>query len=255
MCGRYVLKATAEELRRLFSFVERPNLAPRYNIAPTQDAPIIRQRRDPAGERTIQNLRWGLIQPWADDPKSGPPLINARAETLAEKPTFRAAFQRRRCLVPADGYYQWREGDATKQPYLVARRDDAPFALAGIWERWGPRHDPAAAIDSFTIVTTDTNDFLRPFHHRMPVVLAPESYARWLDPDADVAALGVLLAPAPNDLLHCFPLDRAANSARADGADLVVRPGPTWYGRAHDRHNIAPRRARARLPWRGERAL
>jgi putative SOS response-associated peptidase YedK len=226
MCGRYLLKSTVEDLRRLFDFVEWPNLAARYNIAPTQEAPVVRQRRAPAGERTIHNLRWGLIPAWADDPKAGPPLLNARAETLLEKPAFRGAFRRRRCLVPADGYYQWREGDATKQPYLVARRDGASFALAGIWERWGPRHDPAAATDSFTIITTDANDFLRPFHHRMPVVLGPESFARWLDPDSDAEGVTDLLVPAPNELLAALPLGRAVNAARADGPELLTPTGP-----------------------------
>lgn len=232
MCGRYLLKSAADDLRLLFGFIERPNLAPRYNIAPTQDAPVVRQRRDPPGERTLQNLRWGLIPPWADDAKSGPPLINARAETLLVKPAFRGAFQRRRCLVPVDGYYQWREGDAEKQPYLVVRRDEASFAFAGIWERWGPRHDPAAAIDSFTIITTAANDLLRPFHHRMPVVLAPESFARWLEPDAAAAGLGDLLAPASNDWLQILPLDRAVNSARLDNPALIAPIGPAlvWAG-------------------------
>lgn len=232
MCGRYLLKSTADDLRRIFGFVERPNLAPRYNIAPTQDAAVVRERRDPPGERTIQSLRWGLVPPWAEDAKSGPPLINARAETLLEKPTFRGAFRRRRCLVPADGYYQWREGDASKQPYLVARRDGAAFAFAGIWERWGKRDDPAAATDSFTIITTDANDLLRPFHHRMPVVLTEASFARWLDPAAEAETLGDLLAPAPNELLHCLPLGRAVNSARAEGPELIAPTGPEilWQG-------------------------
>ena len=232
MCGRYLLKATEAELRALFGFIERPNLPARYNIAPTQEAPIVRQRRDPPGQRTIAQLRWGFIPAWAEDPKAGPPLINARAETLLEKPAFRGAYRRRRCLVPADGYYQWREGDASKQPYLVTRRDGAPFALAGIWERWGPRHDPAAAIDSFTIITTETNEFLASFHHRMPVVLEPKHFARWLDPDAEAETLGDLLAPAPNELLQAVPLDRAVNSARADGAELIAPAGPAlmWEG-------------------------
>lgn len=232
MCGRYMSVTPAEGLKRLFGFVETPNLGARYNIAPTQEAPVVRQRRAPAGERTIQNLRWGLIPAWAEDPKAGPPLINARAETLLEKPSFRAAFRRRRCLVPTDGYYQWREGDPSKLPFLVARRDGAPFAFAGIWERWGPRHDPAAATDSFTIVTAAANDFLRPFHHRMPVVLTPGTFARWLDPDSDADTLADLLAPAPNDLLHCVPLDRAVNSARADYPGLVAPAGPEmiWQG-------------------------
>lgn len=230
MCGRFLLKTALEELARLFGFAERPNLAPRYNIAPTQEVPVVRQRRVPAGERSLAALRWGLVPPWAEDPKAGPPLINARAESLLEKPTFRSAFQHRRCLVPADGYYQWREGDSSKQPYLVTRRDAAPFAFAGLWERWGPRHDPAAALDSFTIITTQANDLLSSFHHRMPVVLAPESFAAWLDPDASGDAVLDLLAPSPNDLLQAVPLDRAVNSIRADGPELLKAIGParTW---------------------------
>lgn len=230
MCGRYLLKTALEELARMFGFIERPNLAPRYNIAPTLEVPVIRQRRAPAGQRSIASLRWGLVLPWADDPNAGPPLINARAETLLEKSAFRGATQKRRCLVPADGYYQWREGDASKQPYLIARRDGAPFAFAGVWERWGPRHDPAAARDSFAIITTDANDFLRGFHHRMPVVLTSEDYAKWLDPDSPVEAALELLRPSPNDLLEAVPLDRAVNSNRADGPDLLRPAGPaeTW---------------------------
>ena len=226
MCGRYLLRTALEELARIFRFIERPNLAPRYNIAPTLEVPVIRQRRAPAGQRTIASLRWGLVLPWADDPNSGPPLINARAETLLKKPAFRGAARKRRCLVPADGYYQWREGDASKQPYLIARRDRQPFAFAGLWERWGPRHDPAAALDSFTIITTEANDFLSTFHHRMPVVLTPEDFATWLDADTPLQAALELLAPSPNDLLEAVPLDRAVNSNRADGPELLSPAGP-----------------------------
>jgi putative SOS response-associated peptidase YedK len=232
MCGRYLLKTALEELARIFGFTERPNLMPRYNIAPTLEVPVIRQRREPAGQRSIAALRWGLVLPWADDLKAGPPLINARAETLLEKPAFRGAAQKRRCLIPADGYYQWKEGDASKQPYLIARRDRAPFAFAGLWERWGPRHDPAAALDSFTIITADANEFLSGFHHRMPVVLTSQDYATWLDPDSPVEAALDLLTPAANDLLEAVPLDRAVNSNRAEGPDLLIPAGATlsWQG-------------------------
>jgi putative SOS response-associated peptidase YedK len=232
MCGRYVLKTALEELARIFGFVERPNLMARYNIAPTLEVPVIRQRREPAGQRSLAALRWGLVLPWADNPKAGPPLINARAETLLEKPAFKGAAQRRRCLVPADGYYQWKEGDASKQPYLIARADRAPFAFAGLWERWGPRHEPAAALDSFTIITADANDFLSGFHHRMPVVLTPDQYATWLDPESRLEAALGLLTPAPNDLLEAVPLERAVNSNRADGPDLLTPAGATmrWHG-------------------------
>jgi len=232
MCGRYLLKATDDDLRRLFGYVEHPNLAPRYNIAPTQDAPVMRQRREPAGERTLANLRWGLIPPSAVDPKKGPPQINARGESLLEKRSFAAAFRRRRCLVPADGFYEWREGDPSKQPFLVERRDGASVAFAGIWERWGPRHDPQAAIDSFAIITTAANDFLRPLHPRMPVILQPENFARWLDPDGEAESLNDLLVPAANDLLRVVPLGRAVNAARAEGPELIVPIGPEmiWSG-------------------------
>jgi len=226
MCGRYLLKTTAEELRRLFGFIEMPNLAPRYNVAPTQEVPVVRQRRNPAGERTIQNLRWGLVPAWAEDPKLGTRMINARSETLLEKPAFRTAFRRRRCLVPADGYYQWREGDKAKEPFLVTRRDGQAFAFAGIWERWTPAGDAARAIDSFAIITAPANDFLRPFHHRMPVILAADAYAPWLDPDGEAERLQALLAPAPNEVLRYVPVDRRVNAVRADDPALLAATGP-----------------------------
>src|SRR5262249_14275600 len=128
MCGRYLLKSPVDALKRAFGFVEQPNLMPRYNIAPTQEAPVLRQRREPAGERTLQMLGWGLIASWAKDTKMGAKLINARGESVAEKPSFRSAFRRRRCLVPADGFYEWRAEGTRKQPYLIARRDREPFA-------------------------------------------------------------------------------------------------------------------------------
>jgi putative SOS response-associated peptidase YedK len=229
MCGRFLLTTPEEALRRVFEFVEQPNLAPRYNIAPTQDVPVIRQRRKPAGQRTIQMLRWGLVPSWADSLAGGAKMINARAETVRHKPAFRDAFLRRRCLVPASGFYEWRPGDPAKQPFLIARSDGAPFAFAGLWERWTP---PAlegaeatlgvrASIDSFTIITTDANDALKPLHHRMPVILAPSDYAMWLDPDAIPDDLAFLLRPAPDDLLGFMPVDRRVNSVRNDDADLL----------------------------------
>jgi putative SOS response-associated peptidase YedK len=229
MCGRYVLKTPSEEMRRAFDFVEHPNLAPRYNVAPTQEAPVIRQRRTPAGERTLQNLRWGLVPAWAEDPRIGARLINARSETLLEKPSFRTAFRRRRCLVPADGFYEWQAEGRVRQPFLITRRDDAVFAFAGLWERWTPP-DRAAPLDSFTIITTTANDFLKPLHERMPVILPPDAYARWLDPDAEPEQLVELLKPAANDVLRCVPVDARVNSPRADDAELLVPIGPERRG-------------------------
>lgn len=228
MCGRYLLTTTIDALKSAFNFIERPNLAPRYNIAPTQEAPILRQRREPAGERTLQNLRWGLVPAWAEDPKGGAPLINARAETVLDKPAFRTAFSRRRCLVPADGFYEWKGEEKQKQPYLITARDGAPFAFAGLWERWVPRDHATnlQPIDSFTIITTAANAFLRPLHHRMPVILPPDSYARWLNPDAEPATLVDLLVPAPDPLLRYVPIGRRVNVAREDNAGLLDPAGP-----------------------------
>lgn len=222
-----MLRTSSSELRRLFGFVEQPNLGPRYNIAPTQEAPVVRQRQKPAGERTLQNLRWGLVPGWAKDLKIGAQLINLRAETALDR--FGNAFRRRRCLVPADGFYEWRGEGKEKQPYLVTRRDDAPFAFAGLWERWSRKEPTTGApdhIDSFTILTTDANDLLRPLHERMPVILPPEAYASWLGPAAAPEALGKLLVAAPNELLRYVPVDRRVNDWRADDAGVIDPTGP-----------------------------
>jgi putative SOS response-associated peptidase YedK len=234
MCGRFLLSTPVEALREAFGFVEQPNLAPRYNIAPTQDVPVIRQRRQPAGERTLQMLRWGLVPSWAPSLAGGAKMINARAETITAKPAFRDAFARRRCLVPADGFYEWRPGDATKQPYLIAARDGRPLAFAGLWERWSvPREADGIEstesrsegkrpyIDSFTIVTTDANACLTPLHHRMPVILAAADRDAWLDPASSPVALLPLLRPASDDLLHYVPVDRRVNNVRNDDAAMI----------------------------------
>lgn len=228
MCGRFKLSTPAEELRREFGFVEHPNLAPRYNIAPTQEVPVLRQRRAPKGERTLQNLRWGLIPSWAKDAKIASSLINARSETLAEKPAFAAAFRKRRCLVLADGFYAWVGEGEGKQPYLVTRRDGGAFAFAGLWERWTPKAagKESAFIDSFTIVTTEANALLRPLHPRMPVILPAAHCTSWIDPDASPESLKPLLAPAEDDLLRYYPVSKRVNSARIDEPDLADPAGP-----------------------------
>jgi putative SOS response-associated peptidase YedK len=229
MCGRYFLITPGDELKGQFGFVEQPNLAPRYNIAPTQEAPVLRQRREPAGERTLQNLRWGLVPPWATDLKIGAQMINARAETALDKPAFRNAFRRRRCLVPADGFYEWRQEGKEKRPYLIARRDGAPFAFAGLWERWTPKEPTPGApafVDSFTILTTTANALLRSLHERMPVILPREAHARWLDPDAAPEGLRGVLVPAPEDLLRYVPVGSRVNAAHEDDAALIAPTGP-----------------------------
>lgn len=228
MCGRFKLSTPEAELRAALGFVEQPNLAPRYNIAPTQEVPVLRQRREPKGERTLQNLRWGLIPSWATDTKIAASLINARADTLAEKPAFAAAFRKRRCLVPADGFYEWAGEGEGRQVYLISRRDGGVFAFAGLWERWTPKAGgkESPAIDSFTIVTTAANSLLRPLHPRMPVILSETHYADWLDPDAPAEGLKHLLASAADNLLRYYPVSKRVNSARIDEPDLAEPTGP-----------------------------
>ena len=161
MCGRYVLTTPVEALRDAFGFVEQPNLAPRYNIAPTQDVPVLRQRRQPEGERTLQMLRWGLVPPRARSLADGARMINARAETITTKPAFAIPFRRRRCLVPASGFYEWRPDDPSKQPYLIAQADGALFAFAGLWDRWHDRSSGEIVV-SFSIVRSARSPPERP---------------------------------------------------------------------------------------------
>jgi putative SOS response-associated peptidase YedK len=231
MCGRYKLTTAAEVLRDVFGFVERPNLPARYNIAPTQDAPVVRQRRQPRGERTVRNLRWGLVPPWAKDAQTASPLINARAESLASRPAFAKAFRQRRCAVLADGFYEWPVGGENRQPYLVTRRDGAPFAFAGVWDRWIEGQNAAETpIDTFAIVTTAANDLLRPLHPRMPVILVGKDLDTWLDPESDPTKLASVLVGAPSESLQYMAVTKRVNSARIDDAALAAPAGPVAVG-------------------------
>jgi putative SOS response-associated peptidase YedK len=222
MCGRFLLTAPVEMLRRLFGVADSPNLMARYNIAPTQAAAVVRLK--PAGgARELVLLRWGLVPSWAKDPAAGASLINARADTVAAKPSFHAAFRTRRCLVPADGFYEWQapvSGKGPKQPYLIRRRvqggGQGTFAFAGLWERW---QGAGQTIESFAIVTTDANAPLKAIHHRMPVILDPRDYAAWLDPGNERA--GDLLKPAPDDALVAVPISTRVNSVANDDAGVI----------------------------------
>ena len=214
MCGRYSLTTPVEGIRRLFGFAELPNLPARYNIAPTQPAPVVRRGGD--GRRELALLRWGLVPSWAKDPSIGNRLINARAETVADKPAFRSAFKNRRCLVVADGFYEWRKVGDGKQPYRITLPDGGPFAFAGLWERWAPAGE---AIESFTIVTTDANPRLRPIHDRMPVILDPADHETWLEGGAAALAL---LRPFPGDALAVHAVDRRVNNPRHDDPACIA---------------------------------
>lgn len=233
MCGRFLITAPIEALRLLFQVPSGLNLEARYNLAPTQSAPVL--RLDAEGQRALSMLRWGLIPSWAKDATIGAKLINARADTVATKPSFRAAFRQRRCLVPVDGFYEWQEvpGSKAKQPYLICRagsgpgRDGSTFVFAGLWERWVDGSQP---VETFTIITTDANATLAPIHHRMPVVIAPGDFAAWLDhQNKDAEAL---LRPAPDDLLQAIPVSTRVNSVRNDDAGLVEPVTPIAAGAA-----------------------
>lgn len=220
MCGRYAQFNPPEAIAETFgATLDIEDLGPRYNAAPMQWLPVIRQR--PSGERVVQTLRWGLLPSWAKDETIANRLINARAETLAEKPSFRSAYRKRRCIVPADGFYEWAKRPDGKQPDYIHASDGTPLAFAGLWERWS-RPDDGESIDSFTIVTTAANDRVRALHDRMPVILAPEGLARWLDPASEPDALGDLLGPCPDAWLALHPVTRAVGNVPNEGAELIA---------------------------------
>ncbi len=223
MCGRFTLHTPAAELAEFFSLFREPHVVPRYNIAPSQPVAAIRFDEQ-ATPREWVHLRWGLIPSWAKDPKIGYRTINARAESIATKPAFRAAFKRRRCLIPADGFYEWKAGESKqKQPYFIALPDGGPFAFAGLWEHWT---DPEGSeIESCTIVTTEANEQMAALHERMPVILHPEDYDRWLDPARDDRAdLESLLRPYA-DKLAFRAVSPRVNSPKNDSADCLEAIG------------------------------
>lgn len=222
MCGRYSLTTAPEALRQLFNFVDRPNFGPRYNIAPTQDVWAVRQRPD---GRHLETLRWGLVPPWAKDLSVGSRMINARGETVAERPAFRSAFRHRRCLIPADGFYEWRTEEGRKQPFRIGLKGGAPFAFAGLWESWTPPDagPDTRPVETCTIVTCDANEKLRPIHPRMPVILPEDGYEPWLaTPEEDAQALLGLLVAYPAEEMAFYRVSPRVNNVRNDDADCIA---------------------------------
>lgn len=219
MCGRITQYLSPTELATLFDAETlADSTSARYNLAPTQMALVVEEDGE---RRVVVAQRWGLVPPWADSPKIGSQLINARAETVAEKPSFRSAFKRQRCIVPVNGFYEWQKVGATKVPHAIVRKDGQPLALAGLWSSW---HDPQTGEEmrTFTIVTTEANATMRPLHERMPVVLPDDAWDTWLDPSfQDVGALKSLLRPAPDDLLRTYPVSRRVNDVRNDDPELL----------------------------------
>lgn len=220
MCGRFTLRVPAGVLVDEFRLGVEPVVTPRYNIAPTQNVPVIRASAD-SELRRCDPLRWGLVPSWADDTAIGNRMINARSETVAVKPAYRAAFSRRRCLVPADGYYEWRAEGKAKQPFFFHRADDRPFALAGLWETW--QSPDGSPLESFVILTTDANEQTLPYHDRMPVVLRGLDVDTWLHPQATKEQLLALLLPQPFDSLVIEPVSKLVNNPRNDLPECVLR--------------------------------
>jgi putative SOS response-associated peptidase YedK len=219
MCGRFARKSTQEVLADWFGveLEDMPWFAPSFNVAPQSTQPIVRLNRD-SGNREFALLRWGLVPFWAKDAKFGYSTINARAEEAASKPAFREALKKRRCLVPADAFYEWMKPNAKlKIPYAIALTSGEPCAFAGLWESWRPPEGPP--LETFTILTTDPNEVTEPFHNRMPVILEPKDYDRWLEPGDPNRAPIDLLRPYPADRMHAWPVsDRVGNVRNNDPA-------------------------------------
>lgn len=216
MCGRYAITSAPEAIRRLFGYGGQPNFPPRYNVAPTQPVPIVRMVE---GKRQFALVRWGLIPAWVKDPRGFSLLINARGESLDAKPAFRAALRYRRCLFPADGFYDWRREGERARPYYVRLKAGGPMAFAGLWENWmGPHGEE---METAVIVTTRANRMLATIQPRMPVIVPPDAFDFWLNSRVDATTAAALIAPAPEDMLEVHEVSPAVNSAANDTPDLI----------------------------------
>lgn len=220
MCGRFAFYSPHQAVTDIFGVDFPLAIEPRFNIAPSQFIVVLRTGTQGRLEPAV--LKWGLIPSWAKDPRIGNRMINARAETVHEKPSFRAAFKRRRCVIIADGFYEWRKDDGGKTPYFISMQNDAPFAMAGLWEYW--QGEDGAALETCTIITTASNDVMLPLHHRMPVILSPAKAAHWSGSDCDRAdAAHAVLGDWQNDGLKYRAVSRAVNNPRNDGPELLEK--------------------------------
>jgi putative SOS response-associated peptidase YedK len=218
MCGRYAITSSPEAIRALFRYGEQPNFPPRHNVAPTQPVPVVRLAE---GVRQFALLRWGLIPARVKDPRGFSLLINARGESVCDKPAFRNAMKRRRCLVPADGFFEWQAAGSRKQPFFIRKLGGGPLAFAGLWEAWmGPNGEE---LETVCIVTTRANRTLAPIHDRMPVIVPPEAFDLWIDAgQVDALTATALIAPAPDGLLEACPVSTAVNRTANDSPDLLA---------------------------------
>jgi putative SOS response-associated peptidase YedK len=234
MCGRYLITSAPEAFRRLFGYPEQPNFPPRYNVAPTQPIPVVRVLE---GRRQFALLRWGLIPPWVEDPRKFSLLINARADSVNDKPAFRNAMRRRRCLVPADGFYGWKDENGRKRPYCIRPKDGAPIAFAGLWENWmGPNGEE---METAAIITTAASREIAHLHDRMPVILPPEAFELWLDcSNVDALTAAAMLVPTLPGLLDAYEVSPAVNHADNDGPHLLepasAQPAPVPAARRRE---------------------
>lgn len=224
MCGRFALMTSTEALAQQFEFAlsaadlaTMPPSVPRYNIAPTQPVAAVRLGED--GKRAFTFFHWGLIPSWAKDIKIGSRMINARSETVTEKPSFRTAFKRRRCLIPADGFYEWQKQGNGKQPMFIRSTEERPFALAGLWEVW--RDPDGSALQSCTILTTAPNELMASIHNRMPVIVEPEDYDLWLNPEPHPEQGLHLLRPYPAAKMTAYPVSTVVNNPRNDTPECI----------------------------------
>lgn len=218
MCGRYVRTTPIEQFAKLFHAEGHPECWPSYNIPPSTK--VLVARNTPEGGRELAALKWGLVPAWSDEPKTEYSTINARAETVAQKPAFRSAFRHRRCLIASDGFYEWvLQPDGHKQPYFIYLKGHAPFAFAGIWEHW---EREGKTLDSCSIIVTAANSLMSPIHERMPVILPPEHYGDWMDSSVtEPEMLQPLLVPHPSDLMQLHPVRTTVNSPRHEGPTLI----------------------------------
>lgn len=222
MCGRFTRKEKDQRLAEVLKVTFSRVFIPRYNIAPSQMVACVRANPD-SPTREYIDLKWGLVPSWSKDGSIGNKMINARSETVAEKPSFRKAFQQR-CVVLADGYYEWKREGKSKQPYYIRFKDKRPFCFAGMWERWEKGTD--GPLETCTMLTTGPNSVMEPIHHRMPVILDPKDYDEWLDPTLkDVAALNQLMRPYPPEEMEAFPVSTMVNNPRNDSAECI-KPAP-----------------------------
>ncbi len=216
MCGRYAITTAPEAIRQLFRYPERPNFPPRYNVAPTQPVPVVRMFE---GRRQLALVRWGLIPSWVKDPRTFSLVINARGESVLEKPAFKNAMKYRRCLFPADGFYEWKRAGERKQPYFVRLKSGEPLAFAGLWESWmGPNGEEQ---ETAAIVTTTASRSIAHIHDRMPVILEPEAFDFWLDPKVDAQSAAAAIQPAKDALLESYEVSSAVNRTANDNPQLT----------------------------------